>query len=88
MTVAGFSASAMSRAASQCVDSFGATGFRQVLVHPVVDDVARDEQAHLGHMQHRRVVGVCVADFDRNKGNPLEFEALLVDDGDVDLPDG
>jgi hypothetical protein len=29
-----------------------------------------------------------VADFDRNEGDPLEFEASLVDDGDVDIADG
>jgi len=70
------------------VDSVGATGFRQVLVYPVVDDVARDEQAHLGHMEHRRVVGICVADFDRNEGDPLEFEASLVDDVTSTSPTG
>ncbi len=57
-------------------------------MHPVVDDVARDEQADLGDVQHRRVVGVGVPGVDRNQCGTLSIEAAFVDDAHVDLADG
>ena len=57
-------------------------------MHPVVDDVACDEQTHFGHMQHRGRVGVGVTDLDWNERDTVELETALVDDGHLQLAGG
>jgi hypothetical protein len=57
------------------VDPGHTTGLCQVRVNAVVDDVTRDEQAHFGHMQHRRRVGVGVTDFHREEADAFDLEA-------------
>ena len=70
------------------VEPTDTTGFCQVQVHAIVDNVARDEQAHVGDMQHRRRVGVGVTDLDRNERDAVELEIRSVDDGHVHIAGG
>ena len=70
------------------VDPADTTGFGQVQVHAVVDDVACHEQTHFGNVQHRRRVGVGVTDLDWNERDTVRLETLLVDDGHVQFAGG
>ena len=59
------------------VDTRDATGFRQIEVHAVVDDVAGHQQTDLGRMQHRRRVGIGVTHFNRQQASTLELETMV-----------
>ena len=88
ITVAGLRFSAVSSAASHSSMPVTPPDSVRYGVHAVVNDVARDEQTHLRHMQHRRRVGIGVTDLDRGKRDAVELETVFVDDGHVQLSGG
>jgi hypothetical protein len=58
-----------------CVEA-SVTGFDEVLVDPVVDDVTGDDEAEVGDVQHAGVVGVAVPDLDDTQLVPFEEDPV------------
>ena len=55
-------------------------------MHAVVHSVPRDQEADVGDVEHRRVIGVGVAHFEGLQSGALKFETLGSDHLDIELP--